>query len=287
MHAERAIPVEATSPKRARWIALAVSLLLHALVIASVYFDIRFRAAPPPPEPDVQPINVVFMPPPPPPAPPPAPTPRPVVQPPPPPPEPLPLPRAPPAEAPQLVEAPIARESNAPQRPVAQGRQGSESRQAALPRPPAPAPREDGLAPPRDTSQQAEAHVPTVQATVGRAIAPRRPDRPASQSLKDSILRQIAEIWPLNPKSDRFKYVTFYLTVTLRADGTLAPPFGKNDQINSRDMISRYDEIPPFLQQALRSFIDAVRIAQPYRVPPSGETAYPVTLQIDFNLNDL
>ena len=61
MHAERAIPVEATSPKRGRWLALAASILLHLALIAALYLDAISQ--PPPPPAEELPVEVVFVPP--------------------------------------------------------------------------------------------------------------------------------------------------------------------------------------------------------------------------------
>ena len=75
--------------------------------------------------------------------------------------------------------------------------------------------------------------------------------------------------------------------MTLRADGTLGPPFGKNDPFDPARVIDRYNEFPPFYQQAMTSFIEAMRLAQPFRLPPPGTETYPARLYVDFLLHDL
>jgi periplasmic protein TonB len=283
MHAERATPVEATISARTRWIGLVVSLLVHLLAATALFVEMRLRQAPP--EPEVQPIEVVFLPPP---APPPP------QEPPPPPPRPQPQMATPPVPKPdplQLNEAPIAREANAPRRPPEQGRQGEQARQqAAVPRqptPPAPA-LGPGLGPP-PTPRADESH--STPLMVGRANKPLRPDDPATQTIKDFLLMQVMPFWPNNPKLPEFEDLVIGGGIMLQADGFLSPPFGKNDPFDPQRMIRGYETLgrPEFARERslVINFLHALRAAQPLRLPRTADARYPMVVPFVFRLGDL
>lgn len=275
MQAESAKPEELqTTPDRAPWTGLAVSLLLHLLAVVILLWTAAREDAPPA-EPTELPVEMVFLPAPPPPPPPvpPQPAPRPFVPPP-----------------PQLVEAPIARESNAPQRPPAPGRQG-EARQATVQRPTASTAPAAGIGPQRAPGAAPREETAGAPMRVGTATAPKRPDKGPSQTLEDFILAQTLQYWVIDITGPRFKDVVLYANIRVNRDGTLARPFGSADKEDLSQIIANYDQLiqrgDQTVLQALRNFLQALRSAQPLRLPKNVEIAYPTNLQLAFRLGDV
>lgn len=271
----------AVQARRARAGGLIASLVLHGLVAGLWLWS---PAAVPPRGPEAMVIEMVAMP-----------APEPVPQPPPPsPPEPAPLAQAappqpilPPPPPPQLSEAPIAEESSPPPAP------------APVPRPPRERPsmrapeadRQPSLPP---TSREAALPVsPSAPLEAARrdpgAAGP--PDSVASQAVQDFILAQIARHWLIDVRSPRFANIEIGGRFTLLPNGMLAPPFGKSDPWDPPKMIRGYDQLRGPDAQAIRTalitFLQAVRQAQPFRLPPDGKTDEPRTLPLHFRLGDL
>lgn len=117
-------------------------------------------------------------------------------------------------------------------------------------------------------------------------------DGPAKQDEKDFLLAQIMPFWLLNYRDSRYQHVVFRGHFTLRADGMLEWPFGKNDPWDPAVMIGDYDRLLARQQEpqrlALESFLRAVRAAQPFRLNPSIDSkAYPRQVAVYFRLGDL
>jgi hypothetical protein len=270
----------AVQARRARAGGLIASLLLHGLVAV---LWLWWPAAVPPRMPESMVIEMVAMP-----APEPSPQPLP---PPPPPPEPPPIAQAPPPlpilppPPPQLSEAPIAETSSPPpapvprpprERPAARAPEADRrpslpptSREAALPMPPS-APLEAGRRDPGGGGS---------------------PESVASQAVQDFILAQIARHWLIDVRSPRFANIEIGGRFVLLPNGMLAPPFGKSDPWEPPKMIRGYDQLRGPDAQAIRTalitFLQAVRQAQPFRLPPDGKTDEPRTLPLHFRLGDL
>lgn len=114
-------------------------------------------------------------------------------------------------------------------------------------------------------------------------------DRP-TQTLADYILQQAVPHWRFNYRDPRYGGFEFTGYVRLLADGTLAPPFHKNDPLDFYSMIHEYRRLlQPGSQDARRAmetFVIALRAAQPFQLPP-GVSGYPRTVPIGFLLGDL
>jgi hypothetical protein len=281
-----------------RWPVVAgliASLLLHVLIgLVWMGFEPRdlsddtqyvaiemVQEAPPPPAPVPEPPK----PPPPPPPPPPAP---------PAPPQPAP---PPPAPAMPLAVQPVQRES-APYAP-----QSTAPR--PLPRPSAPAaappaapsvPRNpesrDGLLAPNPTPERP---VPKSGSSAGRVnegeVAAKAGDK-LTQSEVDFLLAQVLRVWLIDYKSPRFKDIAFAITLELRPDGMLGPPFGAGDPWAPERMISNYAELQNpqarDVRTALESFLGALRQAQPFkRQPDAPPLTAPKFFTFAFSLGDL
>jgi hypothetical protein len=187
---------------------------------------------------------------------------------------------------PQLEEAPRAERSQPPPGPArarVRLRDGQESAgpaptpgPAALPAPPA-----------------ARAELSTGGGAGRVAALPRGGgEGPAQQDEKDFLLGQVMPFWLLNYRDPRYHHVVFRGYFTLRADGMLEPPFGKNDPWDPAVMIGDYDRLMGARQEpqrlAIESFLRAVRAAQPFRLQPGIDPkAYPRQVAVFFRLGDL
>jgi hypothetical protein len=115
---------------------------------------------------------------------------------------------------------------------------------------------------------------------------------PAKQDEKDFLLAQILPFWLLNYRDPRYRQVVFRGHFTVRADGMLEPPFGKNDPWDPTLMIGDYDRLLARQQEpqrlALESFLRAVRAAQPFKLQPGVDPkSYPRQVAVFFRLGDL
>lgn len=271
-------------------VAVALSLLLHGLVAAVLIIEPwTWRIQPEPP-----PILAEFVLPeapkqaPPRTAPPvPTPTPPPAA------PSIEPLRDVPPASVPQLQQAPVTQEpSRAP--PSA----GQRARPQASERPqPAPMPDRSGpattTAPPADRQR-----APAQQATGNRqrgapGVAAGETGPTMTQSETDFFLSQIVSAWVIDFDSPRFSDIRIYGHYRVLPDGMLAPPFGKDDPWDMNRMVDNWDSIATdprpkavAFRTAVETFLRAMRLAQPLKMPPNAE-GYPKVLELNFRVGDL
>jgi len=247
-----------------------MSLLLHAVLAWWLLHTPWQRDLPA--EPPTMVIEVVR-------APEPAPLPAP-----PPPPEPTTPPTAliPPPPPPQLEDAPLAERSSPPPVP-------RPSPQPARPRPETPAPtaspRSVPALPRADDGQSAPFEA-------GRATPDGGPkEETATQAVQDFILAQIARHWIIDVRSTRFNNIVLNGRFVLLPNGMLAPPFGRNDPWDPQRMVRGYDQLlkpgNEALRTAIETFIQAARLAQPFRLPPDGKADEPRHLPLSFRLGDL
>jgi hypothetical protein len=192
----------------------------------------------------------------------------------------------------QLTEAPIAEKSappphqspstapprehpappNAPHRTVA----------SAAPQLPATSTRPDSTPVTIGRHEPEEDNLPSGRST-----------EPAAQTVPDFILMQIAQHWLIDYRNPRYRDIVLRGTkIVLLPNGLLAPPFGKDDPWNPKAMIANYDallvpEAQP-IRQAIETFLKAMRLAQPFRLPPDGRpNNEPRVFTIYFQLGDI
>ncbi len=129
------------------------------------------------------------------------------------------------------------------------------------------------------------------QAAATRGGTPNPPAGEASRSDSDFILAQILRRWRINYRDGRYREVTFAPgNLLLRADGTLAPPYGPNDPWNPYDMMGGYRRLTQRgfedVRRAVDTFLVALREAQPFQLPPTPGP-YPRRIRISFRTGDL
>jgi hypothetical protein len=253
-------------------IGLAASLLLHALAIMLLLLGPRWETLRPQP-PREAPIEVVLLP---------APEPKPAPPRPAPPPPEVPARILPPPPPPQLTEAPIAETSTPPPGPERPATGAPTPGPVARPAPPVPAP----PAAKGDVTLGGAARPGAAQSRRARG------DKPATQAEKDFILAQILPFWLIDYRNPRFGRIVFGGTFVLQADGMLGPPYGKNDPWQPEVMVSGYSALLSPEREpervAIESFLNAVRAAQPFRLPPTLDKAdYPRPIPVHFRLGDL
>ena len=151
-------------------------------------------------------------------------------------------------------------------------------------------------------------HLPANSAEKDKAIpvTPEKPSqraqteasgvpKPASQSVRDFVLTQIARSWIIDLHSPRFRNVEIGWGFVLRPDGYLEPPFGKNDPWDLKRMVEpktyalmqEPTEEGRYVTTVVTTFLQAVRQAQPLRVPPNEESYVNRTLPLRFHAGDL
>jgi hypothetical protein len=280
---------------RRLWLGIVLSLLLHGLIVLMLLIEPwTWRIQPEPP-----PILAEFVQPeaskaPPPPTPPPAPAPAPqaaATAPSPPktdePPRPI-----PPASIPQLQRAPVTEApSKAP--PSA----GEKARPQASEKPqPAPLPDRAGpstvTAPPAQRQRQAPPQS-TGNRKPGDPGVAGEPGETMTQSESDFFLSQMVSAWVIDFDAPQFADIRIYGRYRVLPNGMLAPPFGKNDPWDMAAMVENWDKIAvdrrpqaAAFRTAIETFLRAVRLAQPMRMPPNAE-GYPKVLELNFRIGDL
>lgn len=264
---------------------IALSLALHVGLAVLLTYSSWAHHETPPPE---FVVDVVQLPKPKAPPPPPPPPPPPVAQPAPPPPPVAQLPPPPP----QLTEAPIEKQSAPPPH---------ESTVQAPPRQ-RPATPHDAHRTIANAAPQLPANSTKPESTpvtigphdaVEDNLPSGRSDKKAAQTVPDYILMQIAQHWVIDYRNPRYSNIVLRgAQLVLLPNGMLAPPLGKNDPWNPRAMIANYDDLlapeAAPLRQALETFLQAMRLAQPFRLPPDGKpNDQPRTFTIYFRLGDI
>jgi hypothetical protein len=188
---------------------------------------------------------------------------------------------------PQLQAAPRAERSQpapGPTRARVPLRDGPDSK--------GPAPTPGPAAPPAPPAAKAELSLGGGAGQV--ASLPRGGgDGPARQDEKDYLLAQVLPFWLLNYRDPRYQNLKFSGFFTLRADGMLEPPYGKNDPWDPAVMIDGYERMRAArgldsYRLAIESFLRAVRAAQPFKLQPGVDpNSYPRQVAVFFRLGDL
>ena len=269
---------------------VALSLVLHLGIAGLLTYSTWAEHETAPPE---FVVDVVDLPKPPKPKapepPPPPPPPPPVVQAPPPPP----AASLPPPPPPQLTEAPIA-DKAAPPPHKSLSNAAPRARQEPLN---APHRAVASASLPLDVNSTKPKSMPVSIARHSAepdSLPSGKSDDQAAQTIPDFILMQIAQHWLIDYHNPRYSDLVLRGTrIELLPNGMLAPPFGKNDPWNPRAMIANYDELraapaaAPILQ-AVETFLQAMRLAQPFRLPPDGKpNDKPRVFEIYFRLGDI
>jgi periplasmic protein TonB len=261
-------------------IGVAVSLLLHLGVAGILTLGPWAEPERPPPELVVDVVQLPKAP-----------------EPPPEPPRPAPpaasQPQLPPPPPPQLTEAPIAEksappphpaESHAPPREKAASPNHKKSL-AAVPGAALPETAKEG----EPTPVRRGPHDATPDDAGGKAT------QVASQSVQDFILMQVARAWIIDLHSPRFHGLEISWSFVLRPDGTLEAPFGKSDPWDLRRMVNPQTyaamqeptEQGQLFKTAVTTFLQAIRQAQPFRVPPNEQSYQNRVLPLRFRAADL
>lgn len=269
-------------------VAMALSLLLHGLVaILLIIEPWTWRIQPEPP-----PVLAEFVlpeaPKPAPRAAPPAPTPPPAAQ------SVEPLKDVPPESVPQLQQAPVTRDpSRAP------SSAGQRARPQASERPqPAPRVGQSGPTTTPAPPQQAQRQRPAQDTTGNRqrgapGVAAGESGPTITQSESDFFLSQIVSAWVIDFDAPRFADIRIFGRYRVLPDGMLAPPFGKDDPWDMGRMVENWDRIATdprpeavAFRTAVETFLRAMRLSQPLRMPPNAE-GYPKVLELNFRVGDL
>ena len=113
------------------------------------------------------------------------------------------------------------------------------------------------------------------------------PRETASQAVQDFILMQIARHWIIDFQAGRFRDLRLTLRFVLLPNGELAPPFGRRDPWNLPVLVNNFARLSEAERTAAITFLQAMRQAQPFRLPPGGESLHTRALPLDFRLGDI
>lgn len=269
-----------------RWPLLAVilSLLLHGLIVAMLLMEPWSWNAPRPPPPV---LAEFVLPEPPKPAPATSQQRRAAAQ---------DAPELPPPGVPQLQRAPVTEEdSKAPPGPGDRARdQPQTAPEPEAQRPPRPdmqGPNRAAAPPLRQALPQRERQAGNATPGSGRAAGGQ--GETMTQSESDFFLSQVVTAWPIDFDAPQFSDIQIFGHYMVLADGTLAPPFGRNDPWDMEAMVNNWDEIADApgtraaaYRTAIQTFLRAMRLAQPFAMPPDA-TGYPKVLSLNFRIGDL
>lgn len=273
--------------------AVVLSLLLHGLVAILMLIEPWTWRIQPEPPPVLAEFVMPEAPKPAPPAPPAPPPPEAAPQPPSPPRVVEELKDVPPPVVPQLQQGPVTQEpSRAP--PSA----GQRARPQASERPqPAPRIGQSGPAatpaPPQPLQRQRQADTTGNRQRGAPGAAAGEAGPTMTQSESDFFLSQIVSAWVIDFDSPRFADIRIFGRYRVLADGMLAPPFGKNEPWDMGRMVENWDRIATdprpeaqAFRTAVETFLRAMRLAQPLKMPPNAE-GYPKVLELNFRIGDL
>lgn len=205
-------------------------------------------------------------------------------------------PPLPPASVPQLQRAPVTEEESKSSpspgdRARSQPRSAPEPEPQRQPRPDLQGPNRTAIPPLRQPQPQRERQAGSTAPGQGRAAG--APGDTMTQSESDFFLSQIVTAWPIDFDAPQFSDIQIYGHYKMLADGTLAPPFGRNDPWDMEAMVNNWDEIADApgakaaaYRTAIQTFLRAMRLAQPFAMPPDAE-GYPKILSLNFRIGDL
>lgn len=245
--------------ERREGLALALSVLLHLLVTLLLQSGVLSNLDISPQEHSIE-VDLVTAPPP---------------------------PKAPP-ERPAAPPAPQAEPAAEPQQP------------AAAPQPPLPVQRPQlEPAPLADKSTASKPSPKTETAKparngTGLAVDSGSVSRPAqaagdlSQSAQDMVLSQVIRMWHFDPVALRGTRTVLTATLLVNQDGTLSGPMSKNAPWAPGEVIDGYDNMPDGTnRRMLETFLLALRVAQPLRLPPDDGKPWPRRMVLRFRPGDL
>jgi hypothetical protein len=193
----------------------------------------------------------------------------------------------PPLTVPQLTEAPAAETSTPPPQPA-----------------PSTAPPRARPSPRVAEKQEAVASTTPLPVTtvhpdanaieLGRAEPSKGYDlsgksaKPATQAFQDFILMQIARHWIIDFRGPRYRDVVLTGTeIIVLPNGMLASPLNKNDPWNPAGVVTGYERLGPAERVIVDTFLQATRLAQPFRLPADGKDGQSRVFSIRFRLGDL
>jgi hypothetical protein len=188
---------------------------------------------------------------------------------------------------PQLTEAPIAEQSTPPPQP---GPATPPTRARAAPR---VADKQDAAAPaapaPATTTRPEAAPVAVGHAEPSKGFdLSGKNAKPATQAFQDFILMQIARHWIIDFRGPRYRDVVLTGTeITVLPNGMLASPLNKNDPWNPAGVVTGYERLSESERTIVDTFLQATRLAQPFRLPPDGKDGQSRIFSIRFRLGDL
>lgn len=112
---------------------------------------------------------------------------------------------------------------------------------------------------------------------------------PPTQNERDLVLSQISRHWHPPQGLSAYDKAELSVGVTVRADGSLAPPFDARQPWNPGDAIEGYDQLPAnsLQRQTVEALYRAVRQAQPLKLPDGLRAKAPFAVKLRFRPKDL
>lgn len=137
--------------------------------------------------------------------------------------------------------------------------------------------------PPKPIREEA----PSTGQSPGRAVSVKKV--PLTRSERDVVLSQVLRRWRPPRELAAFPDAVMRVQVTVRADGTLAPPFDASSPWNPGAAIEGYDQLPPghLTRLTTEAFYRALRDAQPLRLSGELQGKAPFVVTLDFRYRDV
>ena len=107
-----------------------------------------------------------------------------------------------------------------------------------------------------------------------------------TQTLRDMILSQVLHYWH-PPAEMRGRHVALSFVVDVQPNGMLGSPYAGNRPVDLQNAVVGYDNLAPPAQFMVKELINALRIAQPFTLPSEVLAKAPLSVRLDFRIDDV
>lgn len=116
---------------------------------------------------------------------------------------------------------------------------------------------------------------------------PKKPEQ-VTQNERDFVLGQVIKHWRAPPDLTRYSKADVRVTVTVRADGYFQDAYDARRPWNPAAVFDGYDLLPPgdIQRRTVDAFLQAIRQAQPVRLPAALQAKAPFAVRLDFRFKD-
>lgn len=115
------------------------------------------------------------------------------------------------------------------------------------------------------------------------------PPAPVTQNERDFVLSQVLRHWQPPRELSAYSNADVRVTVTVGADGFLTDLYDARRPPNPAEVFDGYGGLPPqdIQRRTVDAFYQAIRKAQPLRLPPALKAKAPFPVRLDFRFKDV